>query len=385
MKSTHTANWMRGGLVAIHLALLGGVLGCSVGSALKGQSETIQEITDRIHPRAYLCAPYDLAVAQSQVTFARDELDKGNFMRARDHLRLADKHATLANERSKSDACIPPTYGDVEVEVAKPVEVKKLEPKPTDRDGDGILDKDDQCPDEPEDFDGFQDEDGCPDLDNDGDGIPDQQDACPNVPEDPDGYLDEDGCPDLDNDGDGILDTVDKCPNSPEDYDGFQDDDGCPDEDNDGDGILDVNDLCPLEKETYNGYKDEDGCPDKPPLAQIEGDQIRLNQKVFFKTAKSTILDQSLPLLNDVAAILNENQSINIRIEGHTDSRGSARSNQKLSDARAASVRRYLMGQGIDGSRMESVGFGEERPIETNKTKEGRATNRRVEIHITKR
>src|SRR5271157_1290188 len=98
-----------------------------------------------------------------------------------------------------------------------------------DSDGDGIPDDVDQCPDVPEDKDGFQDEDGCPDFDNDNDGIFDAQDMCPNEPEDFDGFQDEDGCPDNDNDGDGIPDKLDKCPNKPEDIDGYQDDDGCPD------------------------------------------------------------------------------------------------------------------------------------------------------------
>ena len=105
------------------------------------------------------------------------------------------------------------------------------------------------------------------DKDTDGDGIPDSIDKCPNEPEDKDGFQDEDGCPDPDNDGDGILDKDDKCPNEPEDKDGFQDEDGCPDPDNDGDGIPDVKDKCPNEPETFNGYQDEDGCPDEVPAA----------------------------------------------------------------------------------------------------------------------
>ena len=132
-----------------------------------------------------------------------------------------------------------------------------------DRDGDGIADSKDMCPDQPEDFDGFEDTDGCPDPDNDRDGIPDMNDRCPNAPG-PRG----DGCPKsvgTDRDGDGIADAFDKCPDEPEDKDGFQDEDGCPDPDNDKDGILDVNDKCPNEPETFNGYQDEDGCPDKKP------------------------------------------------------------------------------------------------------------------------
>ena len=133
-----------------------------------------------------------------------------------------------------------------------------------DNDGDGIPDVLDKCPNEPEDFDGFQDDDGCPDLDNDGDGIPDVKDACPNEPEDGKGKRPTDGCPSTseDSDGDGISDPLDKCPDEPEDKDGFQDDDGCPDYDNDGDGIPDVYDACPNEPEDFDGFEDNDGCPD---------------------------------------------------------------------------------------------------------------------------
>jgi len=132
-----------------------------------------------------------------------------------------------------------------------------------DRDGDGIADSRDLCPDEPEDFDGFEDTDGCPDPDNDKDGVLDVNDRCPNAPG-PRG----DGCPrsvGTDRDHDGIPDAMDKCPDDPEDKDGFQDDDGCPDPDNDMDGIPDVRDKCPNEPETFNGYQDDDGCPDKKP------------------------------------------------------------------------------------------------------------------------
>jgi OmpA-OmpF porin, OOP family len=166
-----------------------------------------------------------------------------------------------------------------------------------DRDHDGVYDTEDKCPDQPEDRDGFQDEDGCPDPDNDNDGIPDVKDKCPNEAEDVDEFQDEDGCPDPDNDndgipdindacpnapedhkgkfpndgcpssmedrdGDGIPDGVDKCPDEPEDKDGFEDADGCPDPDNDADGIPDGFDNCPNEPEDADGFQDEDGCPD---------------------------------------------------------------------------------------------------------------------------
>ncbi len=99
-------------------------------------------------------------------------------------------------------------------------------------------------------------------ADRDGDGILDNTDKCPDEPEDTDGFEDHDGCPDRDNDADGVLDINDLCPNDPEDKDGFQDADGCPDPDNDGDGIIDRNDKCPSVAENKNGFEDEDGCPD---------------------------------------------------------------------------------------------------------------------------
>jgi hypothetical protein len=137
---------------------------------------------------------------------------------------------------------------------------------PADLDQDGILDRDDKCPAEAEDKDGFDDKDGCPDPDNDGDGVPDTADRCPLRAEDKDGFEDDDGCPDDDDDQDGIADALDRCPKEPEDKDGFEDNDGCPDPDNDGDGIKDQDDLCPLSPETKNGFEDGDGCPDVPPV-----------------------------------------------------------------------------------------------------------------------
>ncbi|MBN2577055.1 MAG: thrombospondin type 3 repeat-containing protein [Deltaproteobacteria bacterium] len=133
-----------------------------------------------------------------------------------------------------------------------------------DRDRDGFADIDDRCPDESEDWDGFQDQDGCPDPDNDADGIPDGVDRCPNEPEDKDTFQDEDGCAEPDNDGDGIRDLYDACPNQKEDGKGKRATDGCPSttEDGDGDGIHDAADKCPEEPEDKDGWEDGDGCPD---------------------------------------------------------------------------------------------------------------------------
>ncbi|MFN7147481.1 MAG: hypothetical protein ACK4YP_27185, partial [Myxococcota bacterium] len=131
-----------------------------------------------------------------------------------------------------------------------------------DLDDDGIADRADACPRDPEDRDEHLDTDGCPDGDNDGDGLADLQDACADVPEDPDGVLDRDGCPDPDDDEDGVVDVFDRCRDAPEDLDRFEDRDGCPDPDNDGDLVLDDRDECADVREDLDNYEDDDGCPD---------------------------------------------------------------------------------------------------------------------------
>lgn len=135
-----------------------------------------------------------------------------------------------------------------------------------DNDDDGIQDATDKCPSAAEDMDEFEDKDGCPESDNDKDGVPDVGDACPGEAETKNGFKDTDGCPDEpDADEDGVPDTKDKCPGEKEDTDGFQDTDGCPEADNDQDGIPDGEDECVDEPETVNEFEDGDGCPDKAP------------------------------------------------------------------------------------------------------------------------
>jgi outer membrane protein OmpA-like peptidoglycan-associated protein len=251
-----------------------------------------------------------------------------------------------------------------------------------DADMDGILDENDLCINDPEDFDGFEDQDGCPEGDNDADGIADAADKCPNDAEDKDDFQDDDGCPDLDNDGDGLNDPDDKCPNEAEDKDGFQDEDGCADPDNDGDNILDGADKCPLEREVFNDFEDEDGCPDET-LAKVEAGKIVISQKIFFDTNKATIKPESFPVLQAVKGILKTNPQITgLSIEGHTDDVGNPKRNKKLSDDRAQSVRQWLIDNGIDGARLNATGFGMERPAVEGKTKEAREANRRVEFII---
>lgn len=214
------------------------------------------------------------------------------------------------------------------------------------------------------------------DRDIDKDGIMNSQDQCPSKPEDKDGFQDEDGCPDLDNDKDGIADAQDKCLNKSEDKDGFQDGDGCPDLDNDRDGILDTEDKCPNKK----GVLKEKGCP-----AVVVGPVLKKNvainlRGVNFKSGSSQLVQASYLILDPIIDQLKANPNVRIEISGHTDSQGSAKSNQRISEKRANSVKNYLISQGIRGSRMKVVGYGESTPIATNATKEGRAKNRRIEM-----
>jgi OOP family OmpA-OmpF porin len=137
-------------------------------------------------------------------------------------------------------------------------------PRTHDRDGDGVTDEDDACPPLPEDRDGFEDEDGCPDPDDDGDMVLDPDDRCPREAAEEGRDDDEDGCTDpvRDADGDGREDAADACPEAAEDADGNADDDGCPDPDDDGDGVPDVRDRCRVQAEDRDGFADADGCPD---------------------------------------------------------------------------------------------------------------------------
>ncbi len=319
-------------------------------------------------------------------------------------------------------------------------------PAPADRDGDGLPDTADQCPTEPEDKNGFEDHDGCPDgaRDTDGDGIPDLKDKCPAEAEDANGFEDADGCPDgardtdgdlipdfkdkcpleaedlngfedadgcpdgtRDTDGDGIPDARDKCPADPEDRDNFQDEDGCPDADNDGDGFCDPwvgeknlqekfsdtckgVDKCPDEKEIINGVEDDDGCPDKgQEKIQITKSSIILLDKIFFKTAKADLLPQSFPILDMVVSVMKQHTQIElVEIQGHTDDVGDDDRNLRLSDDRTKSVMNYLVSKGVDPKRLTQKGYGETmpladcKPLRRKALDECRAKNRRVEFKI---
>ena len=232
-----------------------------------------------------------------------------------------------------------------------------------DTDKDGIPDKDDACPDVagPKEF------NGCPDTD--GDGIADKDDACPEVA----GLKEFNGCPDTD--GDGVPDKDDKCP----DVAGPAENGGCPWPDTDGDGVLDKDDQCVNEA----GPASNNGCPEPN-----DDDQKRLNQyakTILFDTGKASIKFESAEVLSQIINVLKKFPKSRFRIEGHTDSTGKRAKNITLSQNRADAVKVYLIQGGIASDRLESVGYGPDKPIASNKTRKGRELNRRVEINLIKK
>ena len=258
-----------------------------------------------------------------------------------------------------------------------------------DTDGDGIYDKDDACPEVA----GLKQFKGCPDTD--GDGIIDGSDSCPEVaglaefqgcPDtDADGIADKDdacpevagpkalnGCPDAD--GDGVADKNDKCPQVA----GPSANGGCPWPDTDGDGVLDKDDKCVDVKGTVAN----NGCPE---ITEEQVKQLNAYAKtILFNSGKATFKQETFAVLQSITAILKQYPSSKFSIEGHTDSDGKDAANQKLSEDRAGAVKNYLVENGIDASRLSSAGYGESKPIDSNKTAKGKANNRRVEVKLVK-
>jgi outer membrane protein OmpA-like peptidoglycan-associated protein len=198
--------------------------------------------------------------------------------------------------------------------------------------------------------------------------VPDKDDACPTVA----GLKALKGCPDAD--GDGVTDADDKCPNTA----GPAANGGCPWPDKDGDGVLDKDDQCPDVKGTVAN----NGCPEVSEEVQKTLNEYA--KTILFDTGKSNIKTQSEAVLADIIKILNEYPTAKFTVEGHTDSVGSDKLNQSLSEARALSVKDYLTSHGVDQFRLSSKGYGESNPIDTNNTTKGRANNRRVEINLVK-
>ena len=300
----------------------------------------------------------------------------------------------------------------------------KLDPD-GDKDKDGILNRDDRCPREAEDMDGFEDEDGCPDTDNDQDGVEDAMDKCPDDAEDKDGILDEDGCPetdadedgildeadvecpvdaedkdgfedgdgcpDTDNDKDGILDTADKCPDHPEDKDGIDDEDGCPDIDDDKDFVPDGADQCKDAAETWNGVKDGDGCPDRgDATVALEGDLIVFDEPFPFGRGDA-LSDKAKGELDKIVLLLTNAKHLEkLLIQVHTDDKGNDDKNMEVSVDRANAIRAYLIEKGVDKGRLGAAGYGETKPVvdptdlKGRELDEARRKNKRIEIKVLK-
>ncbi|MBR9847481.1 MAG: OmpA family protein [Algicola sp.] len=233
-----------------------------------------------------------------------------------------------------------------------------------DSDNDGIEDAKDDCPNEA----GLAEFNGCPD--SDGDGVADKNDDCPTVA----GLAALNGCPDADNDG--VADNADDCPNEA----GPSANKGCPWPDTDGDGVLDKDDKCPNEAGTVAN----NGCPEVNPTAEVMEELNSYARTILFNSGKASFKTETDAVLQAMTAIFKEYPRASFSIEGHTDSDGAKSSNQILSERRANAVRDYLIANGIDADRLTAKGFGEEYPIDTNKTRAGKANNRRVEVKLKK-
>lgn len=263
----------------------------------------------------------------------------------------------VSNAISKSSKA-----ADIHLGMKIPIYQKKAK----DQDGDGVLDKDDDCPTVP----GPAENRGCPWGDRDNDGILDKDDKCPDVA----GPAANNGCPWEDKDNDGVLDKDDKCP----DVAGPKENAGCPWPDTDGDGVLDKDDRCPKVKGTLANK----GCPEV--TTEVIKKLNDFSKSVLFDSSKATIKPESNDKLEGIVKVMDEYNNANFKLEGHTDSTGNVAKNLQLSKDRAAAVKDYLISKGISADRLSSEGYGITKPIATNKTVEGRAQNRRVEIILVK-
>lgn len=188
--------------------------------------------------------------------------------------------------------------------------------------------------------------------DRDGDGVADDEDACPDIAEDRDSDRDSDGCPEepLDSDHDGVPDSQD---------------------------------LCPSAKETINGIDDTDGCPDTGDARVIydEG-KFTVLEAIHFETGQARIKEDSYGLLDQVALMIKANPDLHVRVEGHTDDTGPHETNMRLSESRAAAVRQHLISKGVSPQRLSFKGYGPDKPLINETTPAARAKNRRVEFVV---
>ena len=221
------------------------------------------------------------------------------------------------------------------------------------------------------------------DDDPDKDGVRGAADKCPE-PEDLDGFEDHDGCPDPDNDGDKVVDAVDKCPEA-EDIDGFEDGDGCPDPDNDRDQIADASDRCPVVAENVNSYEDEDGCPDTIPRPTLDQILKNFTDRILFEYDKAVLTPDSQRVIGELANLLKTTPEIELlSIEGHSSRDGEARRNEKLSQERAQATADALIASGVEARRLQVLHFGAKIPVAAGTKEAQRRLSRRVEFKVVK-
>jgi outer membrane protein OmpA-like peptidoglycan-associated protein len=325
------------GATAMAMALP--LAGCAGAEALGLDIVAVHgRLQDAARAGAHLCAPRELALARAHLGFAHADRERGELDQARWQLRQADLNARAAAKLSPQERCA----------AAASMGPRPLPPpfvpsgSGPDPDNDGVRGDADRCPNEPEDRDGFADSDGCPDPDNDLDGVPDVVDRCPLQAGN--GRSDGDGCPDLDADGDGLQDALDKCPSEH----GSQLNQGCP-------------------RTRYRGL-------------ELTPTAIRMLEPVLFDDGTASIRSVSTSVLDAVVELLREHPGVKLEVQGHTDSQGAEAANLALSQQRAEAVVRFLVMHGVERSRLTARGYGETRPMESNRTSQGRAINRRIEL-----
>lgn len=361
VRSVNAARGSRAGSLVLLCCVA--CFGCARGFVADARVSQLRRELERVREKGgRQCAPREMALADAHLAFARAELRQGDADRAVDHLVIARPNLALADALSAAKTCRHLEGGVGEGR---------------DGDRDGLPVPADRCPREPEDWDGYQDADGCPDdQDSDGDGVSDSRDMCPVEAEDGDAYLEHDGCPEPDNDLDGLADAEDRCPLDAEDPDGFRDEDGCPDTDNDEDGVADAVDQCPFRA----GVEVSLGCAQVYKYVRMRDTVVSLKKPIRFFDKSAKLRPGSRDVLDSVAAVLRDYPKITLDIQVHTDSRGEDAANQTLSEQRAQAVRSELVRRGVEPSRLTTTGYGETRPIESNRTSRGRAANRRVEL-----
>ncbi len=231
---------------------------------------------------------------------------------------------------------------------------------------------------------------GCPVIDDDDDGVPNDQDQCPSEYAKATDVTERKGCPPPppppDTDGDTIPDAKDACPKEAGPISQDPAKNGCAppiNPDVDGDGVMDVEDACLGEKGAKSADAKTSGCKS---LVRLKDKQIAILQSIDFRVAKTDLppIDAaSEPVLAQVKETLAEHPEIvKLEIGGHTDNGGKEDYNVKVSKARAESVKKWLVDHGVAEARLVATGHGPKKPIADNKTKEGRAQNKRIDFTI---